>query len=181
MNKEHGFLAKGIDVIGEGTDNETALDSIETHLPDVVVLNADYHEGGGIKLATHISQGTPGAAVVLIIDSDDEEQLLAALKSGAGACLTEDASPDDLVDTVRKVGEGINPIIEVLLRPGIALRVIDEFEAILATGEPMSAFLAYLAPGEFELLRKIAGSGLAKSVIQTLDVSESASSQPSSR
>ena len=191
MNKNSVFLAdwqvlfregvhfalsgeEDIDVIGEAADSAAALDFIEANSPDVVVLHIDSCKGSGIEVATRIRHSTLGVAAVLILDSEDEEQLFSALKSGASACLTNGADPDDLVDTVRKVAQGIRPISEVLLRSGIASRVIDEFEALSGIGEPLSKLMVRLTPEEVELLHQIAGRSSGEPVSQALDISEPA-------
>ena len=91
----------------------------------------------------------------------NEEQVFAGIKSGASACLPKDIDPDYLVDIVRKVAAGSRPVVEELLTPGLASRVLAEFDSFTALGEPIKHLLARLSPGETELLRYIAaGSGL---------------------
>ena len=119
-----------IEVIGEATDNEEALNFIENNPPRIAILNADHNELSGIRVTRRIKQNFPSVSVILIMDSYNEEQLFSAMKCRASACLTKDINPDELVNVIRKVAQGDYPINEALLRPGIASRVVDEFEAL---------------------------------------------------
>jgi len=106
------------------------------------------------------------------MDSDDEDKLFSAIKSGASACLSKDTDPDDLINIIRKVAEGSYPISEALLRPGIASRIIDEFETSLVIGKQLNNLLAHLSPREGEIMRHIADGSSEEQVCQALDISE---------
>jgi len=163
-----------IEVIGEATDNEEALNFIEANLPGVAILNADRGKLSGIDVTTRIKQNYPSVSVILIMDSDNEEQLFSAMKCGANACMTKDIDPDDLVSTVRKVAQGAYPLSEALLRPGIASRVVDEFEAFSLINKEVGNLLAHLSPREGEILRHIADGSSIEQVSQALDINEEA-------
>jgi len=163
-----------IEVIGEAADNEEALNFIEANLPSIAILNADRGKLSGIDVTTRIKQNYPSVSVILIMDSDNEEQLFSAMKCGANACMTKDIDPDDLVSTVRKVAQGAYPLSEALLRPGIASRVVDEFEAFSLINKEVGNLLAHLSPREGEILRHIADGSSIEQVSQALDINEEA-------
>jgi len=162
------------EVIGEATDNEEALDFIEKNPPRVAILNADKGKPTGIEIARRIKQNLPSVMIILIIDSYNDEQLFSAIKSGASACLSKDMSPDELMDTIRKVAQGEYPISETLLRPEIASRVIDEFEASSLINEEVDNLLARLLPAEAEILHHIAGETPVEEITKALGISEEA-------
>jgi DNA-binding NarL/FixJ family response regulator len=161
-----------MEVIGEETENEPALAFIETNMPQVAILNANHDKLSGIEATRHIKQNLPEVSVVLIMDSDNEEQLFAATKSGASACLSKDVDPEVVVNTIRKVVQGNQPISEALLRPEIASRVLAEFEALASIGEPVRKLLAHLTPREAEILHRIGDGNSKKQVAETLGISE---------
>ena len=166
-----------IEVIGEATNNEEVLSFIETSPPRIVVLNADHGEFSGIRITRRIKQNFPSVSVILIMDSDDEERLFSAMKCGASACLTKDTDPDDLVNIIRKVAQGRQPISEGLLRPGLASRVVDEFEAFslitkITKMTEVDELLARLSPRESEILRHITDGKSIEQVTQTLGINE---------
>ncbi len=106
------------------------------------------------------------------MDSDNEEQLFAAIKSGASACLTKDIDPEIVVNTIRKVVQGSQLISEALLRPEIASRVLAEFEAFSSIGEQIGKLLAHLTPRETEILRHIAEGSSKEQAAGTLGINE---------
>ena len=108
------------------------------------------------------------------MDSDNEEQLFSAIKCGVSACLTKNIDPTDLVNIVRQVAQDDYPISEALLRPGIASRVIGEFETFSLISKEVNNLLARLSPGESEILRHIANESSAEQVTQALGISEQA-------
>ncbi len=163
-----------IEVIGEATDNEEVLNFIENNPPRVAVLNAGRNGLSGIRVTRRIKQNLASVSVILTMDSDDEEQLFSAMKSGASAYLTKDINPDDLVNIIRKVAKGGYPISETLLRPGLAARVLTEFEDFSLINKQVDNLLARLSPREAEILRHIAGGSSSQQVSQTLGISEEA-------
>ena len=163
-----------IEVIGEVTDGEEALNFIEKNPPRVAILNADRGELSGIEVTSRIKQNLPSVSVILIMDSDNEEQLFAAVKSGASACLTKDVDPEFVVNTIREVVQGGQPISEALLRPETASRVLGEFEVFTSIGEQVGKLLAHLAPRETEILRHIAEGSAREQMTKTLEISEEA-------
>lgn len=163
-----------LDVIGEATDNEEALNFIEANPPRVAVLNADRGKPSGIDVTRHIKQNLPSVSVVLVLDSENEEQLFSAMKSGASACVTKEIDPDELVSIIRKVVRGAYPISEALLKPAIASRVVDEFEVFASISKEAGDLLARLTPREGEILRQIADGNSIEQLTRTLSINEEA-------
>lgn len=161
------------EVIGEATNSEDALNFIQTNPPKVAVLNTNHKEfGGGIRVSRHLKRNLPSVAVILIMDNYDEEQLLSVLKSGASACLTKDADPDELINTIRTVAQGNRPISDELLIPEIASRVLGEFEEFASMNEQLENLMASLTPSEAEVLRQISGGSSIEQICQSLNISE---------
>ena len=161
-----------IEVTGEATTNEEALNLIEGNPPTVAVLNVNHSKPSGIEITRRIKQNLPSVSVILIMDNDSEEQLFSVIKCGACACLTKDIDPDDLVNIIRQVAQGGHPITEALLRPGIASRVIDEFEAFSIISKQVDNLLARLSLREAEILRQVADGSSSEQAVQTLGINE---------
>ncbi|MBA7567556.1 hypothetical protein ES708_09271 [subsurface metagenome] len=137
-------------------------------------MNADRGELSGIDVTSRIKQNLPSVSVILIMDSDNEDQLFSAMKCGASACLTKDIDPLDLVNIIKKVAQGAHPISEALLRPGIASRVVDEFETFSLISKEVNNLLARLSPRESEILGHLADGSSIEQVSQALDINEEA-------
>ena len=161
-----------IEVIGEVTSGEEALNFIEANPPSVAILNSDRGEPSGVDVTRRIKQNLPSVSVILIMDSDNEEVLFSAMKSGASACLTKEADPDELLNIIRKAAQGAYPISEAMLKPEIASRIVSEFEDFSLISKEVNNLLARLSPREGEILRHIADGSSIEQVSQALDINE---------
>ena len=161
-----------MDVIGEAAENEEALAFIEKTPPKIAILNANHSKLSGVEVCRRLKQNLPEVIVLLIMDSENEEQLYSAMKSGASACLTKDADPEDVVNLIREVAKGAQPISEDLLRPEIAAHVVEEFEVFTAIGKKVADLLAHLLPVENDILRHITEGTPLEELTKTLNLSE---------
>ncbi len=169
------FILSGeedFEVIGEASSSEEALNLIDKNPPDIAILNADKGKPTGIEITRRIKQNLPSVSIILVMDSYDNEQLFAAIKGGASACLSKDMDPDELLKIVRRVVHGESPISQALLGPEIASRVLDEFETYSAIGEEVSNLVARLLPVETEILRHIANGSLFEEISRVLGINE---------
>lgn len=166
-----------IEVIGETTSSEEALSFIQNNPPRVAVLNINHDKFSGIKVARYLTHNYPSVAVLLIMDRDNEEHLFMVLKSGASACITKDADPDDLINSIRLVAQGNRPICKAILRPEIATRVLGEFEESLLLSQQVDNLLASLTHDETQILHRIAEGEVIEQICQVLNISEEAINQ----
>jgi DNA-binding NarL/FixJ family response regulator len=162
------------EVTGKTTSNEEAFIYIEANPPNIAILSMIDSRLDGTEVTRRIKRHLPSVSVILTIDKSDEEQLFAAMKSGASACLTKDTEPAQLLDTIRAVARGSQPIIEALLNPGLALRALIEFEDLATLNEQLNNVLASLTFRETEVLHSIGdGSGIGQ-VAAELNIDEEA-------
>ncbi|MFC1915935.1 response regulator [Chloroflexota bacterium] len=161
-----------MEVIGEDVGSEQALAFIEANPPQVAILNANHDKLSGVEVTHRIKQNLPEVSMILILDSDNEEQLFTVMKSGASACLTKDVDPEVVVNTIRQVAQGKQPISEALLRPEITTRVLDQFEVSSSLGKQVANLLGHLTTSETEILRHIADGSSKEQVIEKLGMSE---------
>lgn len=116
-----------IDVVGEARDGVEAVDVVGRLQPDVVLMDVQMPGIDGLE-ATRRILGPDGAGhpikVVILTTFDREDYLFEALRAGASGFLLKNASPEDLVDSVRVVARG-----DALLSPEVTRRVIARFAA----------------------------------------------------
>jgi DNA-binding NarL/FixJ family response regulator len=94
------------------------------------------------------------------------------MKSGASACMTKDSDPEYLLDIIRVVAQGSHPIMEELLVPGLASRVLTEFGDLAALSAQLDNMLARLAPSESDILKSIAAGNGIEQVVAELGTNE---------
>ncbi len=169
------FILSGEDdfeVTGETTSNEEAFTLIEANPPNIAILSMQNGKFNGPEITRRIKRGLPSVSVILITDKSDEEQLFAAMKSGASAYLTKDTEPEYLLDIIRVVAQGSQPIMEDLLTPGLASRALTEFKDVATLSEQLDNLLASLAPKETDILSSLADGNGIEQVAAKLDMNE---------
>ncbi|MFJ2552639.1 response regulator [Microbacterium sp. NPDC087591] len=99
-------------VVGEAsTSGEAAIGIAET-LPDIAVLDVHLPDGSGIDLCRRIRQAHPGVRCLILTAFDDDDALVAAMMGDAAGYLLKELHTDEIVRSVRAVGEGrslLNP------------------------------------------------------------------------
>ncbi|MER5263435.1 response regulator transcription factor [Actinosynnema sp. NPDC002837] len=141
-----------IEVVGEARDGVEAVEVVGRLRPDVVLMDVQMPGVDGLE-ATRRILGPAGAGnpikVVILTTFDREDYLFEALRAGASGFLLKNASPEDLVDSVRIVARG-----DALLSPEVTRRVIARFtERGPATPARRPA---ELTDREFEVLEHLA-------------------------
>jgi len=110
--------APDIAVVGEAGDGVAAIALAERVSPDIVVLDLDLPNGGGMSVLRELSKALPSARVLILTVHSEHERLLPMLDAGARGYLTKEAASRDLVDAIRVVASG-----EVYVRP-VAARLL---------------------------------------------------------
>ncbi|OGN98940.1 MAG: hypothetical protein A2Y89_05440 [Chloroflexi bacterium RBG_13_51_18] len=169
------FILSGEDdfeVTGETTGNVEALSLIETNPPNIAILSMPDTKADGAEITRRIRRNMPSVHVILIMDKKEPEKVFAAIKSGAGACLTKDTEPEHLLDIIRVVAQGSLPIIEELYTPAIASLVLTEFEDLVSINEQFDNLLSNLNAKEIQILNAITTSGKIDQIVAKLDMNE---------
>ena len=138
-----------IEVVAEAGDGEEAIRAVETHRPDVVLMDIRMPGIDGIEATRRIMRATPAPRVIVLTTFDRDEYVYEALRSGASAFLLKDAPEHQLISAIRVAADGGS-----LFAPAVTKRLIERF---VATAEPPSApGLDELTARELDVLRLVA-------------------------
>lgn len=155
----------GIDVVGEASSGEEALELVARIRPDVVCMDVEMPGIGGIEATRRLLADPESPVRVLMLTTfDREDYLLEALDAGASGFLLKNSPPEHLVYGVRAIAAG-----EALLAPELTRAVIERAVAAdrVRTPAPSGAEPDQLTPREVEVLRLMA-QGLSNDEIADL-------------
>lgn len=134
-------LEPDIEVVAQAGDGARALALARETRPDVALLDVRMPGGDGIEVCAELTRSLPGCRVLMCTTFGRPGYLTRALRAGAGGFVVKDASPEDLVDAVRRVHRG--------------LRVVDPDLAVASLTHGTSP----LTPREREVLAAVLGGG----------------------
>jgi DNA-binding NarL/FixJ family response regulator len=135
------------EVVGEAGTAEEALHRVPPTHPDVALLDVRLPDGDGVEVCREIRSAHPEIRCLMLTSFADDEALFSAIMAGASGYLLKQVKGNDLVDAIRRVGNG-----ESLLDPSMTARVL---ERIRAGAEPQDE-LAGLTEQERRVLDLIA-------------------------
>ncbi len=108
-------LHDDLEVVGEASGGDGALEAAESLRPDVVVMDLLMPGLDGIAATAEIKARHPAIEVVAITSFIEEDRIAAAIEAGASGFLLKDAEADDLAAAIRAAHAG-----EVYLDPAVA-------------------------------------------------------------
>ena len=149
-----------LEVVGEASDGEEALERIGALRPDVVLMDIRMPRLDGIEATRRLAADARLGDVRLIILTtfETDAYVFEALRAGASGFLVKDTQPAELLRAVRVVAGG-----EALLSPGVTRRLIAEFAAAAPSPRP-SPRLESLTEREREVMALVA-AGLSNDEI----------------
>jgi len=111
---------EGMEVVGEAAHGVEAVELAASLRPDVILLDLVMPRMDGIEAIRGIRQNDPEARILVLTSFSEDEKVLTAIEVGAMGCLLKDATPDELLRTIRDVHQGRSA-----LNPTIAQKVIQ--------------------------------------------------------
>lgn len=96
-----------IEIVGEASDGEAGLAMFRSLRPDVVVLDLRLPRISGFQLIDLLRQESPSAHIVVLSNYTGSEDVYRAVRSGAMAYLTKDASGEELLNAIQSVHRGL--------------------------------------------------------------------------
>ena len=164
--------AREVEISGEAEVSDEVLATMESMLPDIVLVDIDTPADSGLKLARKIRQRLPNIGVVVLTSNPEDAQLFQAIKAQAAAYLSKEVTAEQLFDTVKRTAKGEHPINESLAaRPKVAEQVLHHFQE-LSLGRGTEVVIAPVTPREQEILTYMAQGYLNKQIAYALKISE---------
>src|SRR5512142_818866 len=157
---------KDIRVVGEADSGAAAVSAVETHRPDVVLMDLEMPgDMDGIAATRQIRKLHPETQVIVVTSHHQDEYIFPAVRAGAISYLLKDVEPDELAEAIRKAAQG-----EAVLDSRVASRIVRELQGLRK--DEVNPFTE-LSDREFEVLRLIAAGKSNAEIAETLVIGES--------
>ena len=153
----------GIEVVAEAENGVQALELIERHLPDLVLMDIAMPGLNGLEAAARAAKSAPEVKIIILSMHANEEYVLQSLKAGAKGYLLKDAGLAELQLALESVSSG-----QTFLSPAISKHLIDAY--VERTSDGMEPF-SILTSRQREILQLIAEGDTTKEIAQKLGVS----------
>lgn len=170
---DHGIVRRGLrsllegaglSVVAEATDGLEALRLLETHQPDLLILDIGMPKLNGIDVAARVQKIEHPPRVLILSMHSDESYIIRALASGARAYLLKDATDEDLLPAVRAVASG-----RPFFSPAVTAVLVQDYMRSLQT-RGLSDSYTLLTDREKEVLQLLAEGRSNKEVATLLNL-----------
>jgi DNA-binding NarL/FixJ family response regulator len=153
-----------VELVGEASDVDTAVQGIRGTKPDVVLLDVHMPGGGGKAVMEAVTETHPDVKFLALSVSDAAEDVISLIRCGARGYVTKTIAPDELVDAITRVNDG-----DAVFSPRLAGFVLDAFAGEIEI--PADPEIDQLTVREKEVLRLIARGYTYKEVAKRLSIS----------
>ena len=109
-----------IQVVGTANSGHSALDRIETHKPDLALVDIEMPGLDGLATAQAIIKRFPNTKVLVLSSYDDFDYLNRALQIGVNGYLNKATPPTELIEAIHSVHKGY-----FQLGPGLLEQVLQ--------------------------------------------------------
>lgn len=153
----------GFDVVAEARNGLEAVDLAAAIQPDVILMDVEMPELGGIDATLQLKERLPGTFVVMLTMHADQQILTEAIRAGASGYLVKDCSVDEIASAIDAVVTG-----ETALSPRLAATMLAE----VRRQESSSQTERVISPREEEVLQLIADGCSTPEVAEQLFISQ---------
>lgn len=119
-----------INVMAEASNGREALTYLETHTPDLLLLDISMPEVNGLEVTQVVREKYPTMPILILTMHEDERYFFQLLRAGATGYIVKGAAPNDLVSAVRAVAAG-----QAYLYPSLARLLAKEPDTVLSARE----------------------------------------------
>jgi DNA-binding NarL/FixJ family response regulator len=122
-------VEQGIEVVGEASSGDEAVELVRELHPDIVVMDLSMPGSGGLEATRRIVTLELPARVLVLTMHSEQEYLVPVLEAGASGYLTKTTADRKLIDALRIVARG-----EVYLPPKATTLLLKEYRSVGGEG-----------------------------------------------
>jgi DNA-binding NarL/FixJ family response regulator len=144
-----------ITIIFTAINGLDALDKLNTHSPDVILMDIEMPAMNGIEATREIKRRNLQQKIMMLTVLDREDKIFEAIKAGATGYLLKDEKPSRILACIEELMDGGAPMSPVIAMKTLEMlrsqQVVDNKIEIVQTPETFN-----LSKREIEILEKIA-------------------------
>jgi DNA-binding NarL/FixJ family response regulator len=95
-----------IEVVGEASNGQEAIQLIEALAPDILVLDMEMPIMDGVEVARRLQARRAPVRILVLSAYDDRQYILEMLNMGASGYLIKDEAPEVIVEAVQGISRG---------------------------------------------------------------------------
>lgn len=160
-----------MEVIGEASDGEEAIELISSVKPDVVLMDVQMPKKSGIQATKEIIQKHPEIKVLILTTFDHHNYVVEGIRAGAVGYMLKDADSQEMLDLIRRAYQG-----EALFHTVTAAKALAEVLHMQTSEPPPPSdpllLLDELTERELDVLQQIAYGYRNDQIAQNLFISE---------
>lgn len=118
-------LEDDMEVIGEASDGDEAVDQARALKPDIVIMDISMPGSGGLEATRRITALELPCRVLVLTVHAEEEYLVPVVQAGASGYLTKTSADRDLIQALRTVSRG-----QVYLPPQATTLLLKEYKNV---------------------------------------------------
>ncbi len=99
-------LERDIDVVATASNGIEAMQNLNQHQPEVVLMDVSMPIMNGMEAAEQIKQLFPNVKVLMLTMHDNREYIMKVMQSGAMGYVLKDISSDKLIQAIKTVYQG---------------------------------------------------------------------------
>jgi DNA-binding NarL/FixJ family response regulator len=153
--------SKDLEVVGEATTGEEAIDVAERTSPDVVFMDVRLPGMGGLEATKAIRSRHPETKVIMFTVDESRAAVMDAVRAGVSGYLLKDVEADELINAARLVVGG-----KAVIHPALTKAFLGE-----VSDEAVPGGSNILSKRESEILQRVAYGSTTKEVARDLGIS----------
>lgn len=156
------LTGSGIEILGEASNGDEAVEKTVAHQPDVLVLDIRMPESDGLTAMEKLNERSPRARVVIYSGYDNPTYIARSVALGAADYVLKSAPSSTLIEAIQRAARGDDPAESSLLHQ--VKRVMKRRHDRDADGVP-------LTNREMQVLRHVALGLSNREIGRSLEIS----------